>query len=391
MPWRHTAPMDQTRHVSAAYLRQSRSIREVWELSGVSRTTGDPWIERSRAHGPQGLEERSRQPPASPQPTPRHVVDAFRARRRHHPTWGATKRLFILQIRPPRWPLPARATVWAILRRHGVVPKTRPRWHSGHPGKPTRQIRAPNDVWGVDCKDYFHTGSGISSNPLTVADGDSRVRLDCPALSSTRGQEAQPVLTRVCQELGPPKRCHTDTGVPCAPTPLARLSQLSAWGVRLSLLPECIDSGKPQPNGRHERLHRTLQAGPPRPLAATRHARLPPGARFRYECHFARPHEALDRHTPAARDEVSPREMLTQLPRLAESDRFEGRDGSTNGGIRWHQPGGNVSHTSAGADVGLDAIDDGLGKVHCGPRTLGRLRERPRLLEEASDRLTRCR
>jgi putative transposase len=106
--------MDQKRQFIADYLRQTLSIIEVCELYGVSRKTGYQWIERYLKHGPRGLEERSRQPHSSPHQTARHVVDAFIELRRHHPTWGAKKRLSLLQKRHPSWPLPARSTVCAI-------------------------------------------------------------------------------------------------------------------------------------------------------------------------------------------------------------------------------------------------------------------------------------
>ena len=96
--------MDQKRPLIAADLRQPLSTIEWCELYGVSRHTGDKWIARALNHGPLGLEERSRQSPASPHPTPRHVVDAFMERRRHHPAWGAKKRLAMLHTRHPRWP-----------------------------------------------------------------------------------------------------------------------------------------------------------------------------------------------------------------------------------------------------------------------------------------------
>jgi hypothetical protein len=68
--------------------------------------------------------------------------------------------------------------------------------------------------------------------------------------------------------------------------------------------------------------------------------------------------------------------MPNRLPPLAYPDRFEGRDVSANGGIRWHHPWVNVSHTGMGASVGLEAIDDGIWTVSCGPLTRGRLLER---------------
>jgi transposase-like protein len=88
MPWRHTSPMDQKMPLIADDLRQTRSIIELCERYGVSRNTGDKWIERSLTHGPLGLAEHARQPHSSPHPTPRHVVDAVVERRRHHPAVG---------------------------------------------------------------------------------------------------------------------------------------------------------------------------------------------------------------------------------------------------------------------------------------------------------------
>src|SRR4030095_15297281 len=118
-----------------------------------------------------------------------------------------------------------------------------------------------------------------------------------------------------------PKRIRTDNGVPFATTTLARLSQLSAWWVRLGILPEFIEPGKPQQNGRHERMHRTLKAETTRPPAATRRAQQHQFDRFYQEFNFEPPHEALDMQTPASRYEGSPREMPTKLPPLEYPDR----------------------------------------------------------------------
>jgi putative transposase len=391
MPWRHTSPMDQKMQFIADYLRQTLSIIELCALYGVSRKTGYKWIERYLKHGPLGLEERSRQPHSSPHQTPRHVVNAFIELRRHHPAWGAKKLLSILQKRHPSWPLPARSTVCDILRRNGLVPKTRHRRHIGHPGKPTSQILAPNDVWSADFKGHFKTGDGRYCYPLTVADGYSRLLLGCQALSSTRVQEAKPVFTRLFKEFGLPKRIRTDNGVPFATNTLARLSQLSAWWVRLGILPEFIEPGKPQQNGRHERMHRTLKAETTRPPAATRRAQQHTFDRFRQEFNCERPHEALDMQTPASRYEVSPREMPTKLPPLEYPDRFEVRYVSANGGIRWHHQWVNVSHVCVGAYVGLEELDDGVWHVYFGPLNLGRWLERHLRSEEAYGRLTRHR
>jgi putative transposase len=194
------------------------------------------------------------------------------------------------------------------------VPKTRHRRHFGHPGKPPSQILAPHAGWSAAFKGPFNTGEGLYGDPLTVADGDRRLLLGCQALSSTCVPEAKPVCPRLFKAFGLPQRLHTDNGVPLATHTLARRSPLSAWGVRLGLRPEVIEPGTPPPNGRHARMHRPLTAETTRPPAATRRAQQRTGARCRQACHCERPHEALDMHTPASRDEGSPREMPTKLP-----------------------------------------------------------------------------
>ena len=252
-------------------------------------------------------------------------------------------------------------------------------------------MATPNEVWSADFKGQFKAGDGLYCDPLTVADGHSRFHLGCQALSSTRAAEAKPVFTRLFKEFGLPKRIRTDHGVPCATNTLGRLSQLSAWWVRLGILPECIEPGKPQQNGRHERMHRTLKAETTRPPARTRRAQQRKFDRFREEFNFQRPHEALDMHTPAACYEPSSRKMPNKPPPLEYPDRFEVRYVSANGGIRWNHQWVNVSHVCVGAYVGLEEIDDGVWNVYFGPLKLGRLLERHMRIEDAYGRLTRRR
>jgi putative transposase len=155
-------------------------------------------------------------------------------------------------------------------------------------------------VWSADFTGHFKTGDGCDGYPLTISDGYSRFLLGCQALSSTRVQEAKPVFTRVFKAFGLPQRIRTDHGVPFATHTLARLSQLSAWWVRLGLLPECLAPGTQPQNGRHERMHRTLKADTTRPPGANLRAPQQQFNRFREAFNHERPHEALDRHTPAS-------------------------------------------------------------------------------------------
>jgi transposase InsO family protein len=346
-------------------------------------------VERYLERGPEGLEERSRQPQSHPNETPEEVVQAILELRRRHPRWGAKKLLPLLEKRHPRWELPGRTTVCDILSRHGMVPKQRNRRAIGHPGKPSSEILAPNDCWSADFKGQFKTGDGLYCYPLTLTDGLSRFLLGCQALHSTALAEAKPVFTRIFKEYGLPLRMRTDNGPPFASTALARLSQLSAWWVRLGILPELIEPGKPQQNGRHERMHRTLKAETTRPPANSCRGQQRKFDRFRQEFNFERPHEALDMQTPASLYERSPREMPSKLPPLEYPDRFELRYVSFNGGIRWNGQWVSVSRVCEGEYIGLEEIDDGVWNVYFGALKLGRFLERHMRIEDDLGRLKR--
>ena len=389
MPWSQTSPMDQRTQFIADYLRESLSTTDLCALYGVSRKTGYKWIDRYLRDGPAGLDERSCKPRGSPNQTDPEIVTAILEMRRRHPSWGPKKLLVLLCKGHPRWDFPARSTVCNILSRHGMVPKQRQRRRIGHPGKPASAILAPNDLWCADYKGQFKTGNGHYCYPLTVTDGYSRYLLGCQALDSTAVAGAKPVFTRLFKEYGLPMRIRTDNGVPFATTTLARLSALSAWWVRLGVMPELIEPGKPQQNGRHERMHRTLKDETTRPAAGSLSAQQRKFNHFRDEFNNERPHEALDLQTPASQYQPSLREMPNKIPPLEYPDRFEVRYVSGNGGIRWNRSWVNVSSVCIGEYVGFEEIDDGIWNVYFGPLKLGRFDERHMRIEDQYGKLKR--
>lgn len=390
MPWSQTSPMDQRTQFIADFLREVLSVTELCDLYGVSRKTAYKWIERYLRQGPAGLEERPRRPHNSPNETAAEIVEAILQGRRRHPSWGGKKLLTVVHKRHPDWDLPHRSTVCDILSRNGMVPKKRRRRRIGHPGKPTSTILAPNDLWSADFKGQFKTGNGRYCYPLTVTDNFSRYLLGCQGLNSTAVDEAKPVFTRLFREYGLPRRIRTDNGVPFATTTLARLSRLSAWWVRLGVMPEFIEPGKPQQNGRHERMHLTLKDETTRPPAHSLAAQQRKFNVFMKEFNHERPHEALDQQTPAACYERSPRAMPNKLKPFVYPDRFEVRYVSANGGIRWKNHAWiNVSTVCIGEHVGLEEIDNGIWIVYFGALKLGRLDERHMRIEDQYGQLKR--
>ena len=71
---------------------------------------------------------------------------------------------------------------------------------------------------------------------------------------------------RLFRERGLPLAIRSDNGVPFAsPNALFNLSKLSVWWLRLGIAIERIKPGRPQQNGRHERMHLTLKKEATRP------------------------------------------------------------------------------------------------------------------------------
>jgi len=75
--------------------------------------------------------------------------------------------------------LPGRSTCCDLLKRHGLVISARRRRYPGHPGRPSRAITAPNELWTADFKASSRPGTAGTGYPLTVVDGYSRFLLGC--------------------------------------------------------------------------------------------------------------------------------------------------------------------------------------------------------------------
>jgi len=172
--------------------------------------------------------------------------------------------------------------------------------------------------------------------------------------------------------------------VPFATIALARLSALGVWWVRLGILPDLIEPGSPQQNGRHERMHRTLKAEATKPPEAHLRAQQRRFDAFRAEYNAERPHEALHQTPPASWYTPSPRPYAGRLPALEYPAHCEVRRVSRNGGVRWHNHWVNVSHVLAEEYVAFEEVDDGVWRVHFGPLVLGRFDERALRITDAS-------
>ncbi len=119
------------------------------------------------------------------------------------------------------------------------------------------------------------TQNGERIDPLTMSDAYSRYLLRCQAVEKTDTLRGQAIYQTAFREYGVPQAIRTDNGALFASRALQGLSRLSVWLIKLGMVPERIQPAHPEQNGRHERMHLTLQQETMSPMAANRRAATP--------------------------------------------------------------------------------------------------------------------
>lgn len=358
MPWKVSGVMAERARFVLEYERGEVSMAELCRVSGVSRKTGYKWCERFEREGLEGLRDLERGAKRHPNQTPREIEERILELRRAHMHWGARKLLERLQRGQGLVAWPAASTIGEILKRAGLVRERRVRRKTPPYTQPFAAADGPNRVWCADFKGWFRAGDGERIDPLTISDAHSRYLLRCQAVKKTDTEAVRGICEAAFREYGLPWAIRTDNGPPFASRAVAGLSPLAVYWMKLGIVPERIEPGHPEQNGRHERLHRTLKEETASPAAANGRSQQRAFDRFRREYNEERPHEALGQRTPASVYELSPRPYPE---RLQEPDYDEGlvvRRVYPHGQFQWQGHVVFLSKTLAGERVALEPLDE---------------------------------
>jgi putative transposase len=370
MPWPEVCPMDARMRFVAAVRAGEDSMTALCEEYGVSRRIGYKWLARYAAEGPRGLQERRPGPRRVPWAISQAQAEAIVGLRRQRPSWGPKKLRAKLLARAPEQHWPALSTIGDLLQREGLSPRRKRRRRATPTPGGVPPILAPNDVWCIDFKGWFRTGDGAQCYPLTVTDAFSRYLLCCRTTSPDYAG-CRREFERLFRECCLPQVILSDNGPPFASLAAGGLSRLSVWWIKLGSTPVRIVPGKPQQNGRHERMHKTLKAETAQPPAATLAAQQRRFDHFRAEFNHERPHEALGQVVPATVYTPSPRPYPARLADPAYARDFELRRVRSNGEIKWQGELIFIAQPLAGEVIGLRENDDGDAEAYFGPVQLG--------------------
>lgn len=363
MSWKGLSVVDQKEQFVLEALQVGQNLSHICSQYGVSRSTAYRWIKRYRDSGRSGLEPASSRPASNSRSwSPDWRNEALRLRKRY--PWGGKKLRVLLERAFPDQPLPAASTIDRWVRESGLSEPRRTSPPSHQREAPLTPAQRPGEVYCADFKGQFKLGDGSYCYPLTITDAYSRFIVGCFALRSIEGAPVRRCFERVFATYGVPDRIRTDNGTPFAGKGLARFSTLSVWWYVHGIISERIALGRPDQNGSHERMHRTLKRETIRPPATTRPAQQRRFDAFVSDYNCIRPHEAIDMQTPGSLfthtgKAYNPSTKPPVYPRW-----YETRKVDLNGLVTIFGRSVFVGRMFKGHILGLEAIEEHTWKVY---------------------------
>lgn len=346
----------------------TNNFRRLCQEYGISTKTGYKWRERFYRHGYEGMMELSRRPLSHAQELAEAVICEIVRLKNAHRAWGPRKLRHIYQRIHGQ--VPSESSFKRVLERAGLVEKRRLRRRT-EAGRICcgRKASAPNEIWTVDFKGWWHGANGQRCEPLTVRDEWTRYVLDLRVVANARTETVRACFERLFERNGVPEAIRSDNGVPFASsTGVLGLSKLSAWWVALGIDLERGRPGCPQDNGAHERFHLDVE----RELRGE--AAQASFDEWRRTFNEERPHEALAMKRPADLYQPSPRKFEGS-PEDLRYPKMEPRRVQKTGHIHYGKHNLFISTALAGWSVGLELCERGKFNVYFGELLLGQYDE----------------
>jgi transposase InsO family protein len=383
--------LDQRNEFIDAWLRREHTLTHLCRQFHIARKTGYKWLERFEEEGRSGLQDRSRAPHHSPHAIADATVEAIVATRQQYPHWGGRKLKQCLQRKEPVKTWPAASSIGELLKREGLTAPRKQRRRTPPYGEPRANAEEPNELWCVDFKGWFRCRDGARRDPFTVSDSFSRFVFNCQGVEKTDGPHVRGVMETVFRRYGLPPAILSDNGPPFASRAPGGLTRLSMWWLRLGIRHERIEPGRPEQNGRHERMHRTLKEETASPPAANLRRQQQVLLEFQRRYNEQRPHEALGGKTPAEVYVSSTRSYPARLPELEYPRGVHLRRISQQGSLKWRCERTFLSEVLARETVGLLETEEEFFEVYYGPLLIGWFDGRSQVFEPERARPRRSR
>ena len=252
MAWEERTVEQMRKEFVRRVLAQEGSKAALCREYGISRPTGDKWIERFRTG--QDLSDRSRAPKSVPgRISPELEAEIVRLRRQY-PALGAVK-LHRIMENAGYTGLPCARTFNNVFRRHNLIGQ-----EESAAATPHRRFEKafPNEMWQGDFKGHFRMKNGHRCHPLNIIDDCSRFNLCIEALENETFDAVKPVMERLFREYGLPFSFLCDNGNPWGTAQSLGYSRFEVWLMELGVLTLHGRPRHPQTQGKEERFNRSF-------------------------------------------------------------------------------------------------------------------------------------
>jgi len=372
MAWKEVNVYDQRKLFITKFLEKNFGLADLCRQFEISRPTAYKWIERYKEEGFDGLIDRSSAPQNQIGETAPQLIKEILKVKFNFPKWGPKKILAFLQMHQPLIIWPSVTTIGNILQRNGLVILRKYRKRFPAKTDPLSHANQSNDVWSIDFKGWFLTKDNAKCGPLTIMDNFSRFLLRCIRLEIDDTDHVWAILDTVFREYGLPNYLRSDNGPPFATGGAGRLSRLSVKLIKAGVIPEWIEPGNPQENGRHERMHGTLQMEGVFPQLTAKKQQIK-FMKFEEYYNWIRPHEALSQKTPGSIYITSKRIWNGKLKSPEYPDEYKKVRVHSCGKMFWKGQQVYIGRTLSEENVGLKEDLEGGFTVYFGPIILGTL------------------
>lgn len=378
MAWKQVKVEEQRKKFIIACNDNYLNFTRLCQDFGISRPTGYKWLERYEDEGVDGLSDRSRAPYSHPNIINDQIEKEILEMKYKFPHLGPKKiyaKLF--DLNPTiNWPCPS--TIGNIFERNGLIVRRKLRKRLAANTPSAFNGINPNDVWCMDFKGTLRTVDNKGYDPFTLSDSGSRFLIKCQILISNNFKNVWSVLDIAFREYGLPKHILSDNGPPFATMGAGRLSRISINLIKAGVKPIWITPGKPQQNGRHERMHGTMESVLGKPAANSCSELKVKLKEFQYYYNYDRPHEALDQKSPGSIFIPSANQWNGKFQTPEYSSEYDIRKVQKCGTINLKGERIFIGEAFYQEHIGLLEMDDGL-RVYYGPIFLGIVNEKNKI------------
>ena len=289
-------------------LAQEKSKAALCREYGISRPTGDKWIERYGLG--EAMSDRSRAPKTVPGRISSEMESTIVELRKRYPAIGAVK-LRQMMENAGHTDLPCARTFNNVFRRHDLIGQ-----EESAAATPLQRFEKsfPNEMWQADFKGHFRLANGYRCHPLNILDDHSRFGLCTEALTGETFEAVRPVVERLFREYGLPSSFLCDNGNPWGTAQSLGYSRFEVWLMELGILTLHGRPRHPQTQGKEERFNRsfTRECLKGKVFSDIAHAQRC-FDEYRTFYNEVRPHFALDLDVPAKRYVPSARMMPERI------------------------------------------------------------------------------